>query len=120
MSFDKKAFIASIQPKTKTVQVDGFGPVLLKQLTLQESDALRVGLSKDDKSSEFGLRLVVASVVDENGERVFADSEIDTLRSTSEAGITKLMDEVMVLNNYRKAPAEKNSETAPSDDSATA
>lgn len=120
MSFDKKAFMAAMLPKTQIIEVEGFGSVTLKQLTLTESDALRASVDKDDKSSAFGVRLVAASIVDDDGDRVFSNEEIAELSKTAEAPMTKLMDAVMVLNGYRKGNNAKNSETVPSADSVTA
>ena len=59
--FDKAAFLQAIKPKTTDVDVEGFGPVKLKQLSVAEVEAERAKL-KEDKNDD-----VVANSVDTYG-----------------------------------------------------
>ena len=107
MNVDKSALLAALKPKTQNIEVEGFGQVTLKQLTIAEADALRVKLDKDDKSSEFGLSMLGASMIDDEGQRLFSDEELASLRASSGTKIEELVDAVLILNNYKKAQPEK-------------
>lgn len=107
--FSKVDLLAALRPTIEEMEVDGFGTVAIKQLTVRESDALRANLKKDDDSSEFGLRLLGVSMIDkETGARIFSDDEMDSLREASGPKIETLIKRVLEINNYRKADQEKN------------
>lgn len=114
MSFSKTALLAALQATITTVEVDGFGALALRQITVAENDALRAASKADTPASEFGLRLVVASVVDDAGAQVLTAEDVQALRAASGAKVDKLVEAVLRINGYTRpdpASAEaKNTE----------
>jgi hypothetical protein len=107
--FDKAAFLQAIKPKTTTVEIEGFGTVNIKQLSVAEVEAQRAKL-KDDKSEDgkelFGLRLLAASLVDENGVAVLSDDDLAAIRDAGNAPVEKLVSKVLELNGFARAEAK--------------
>jgi hypothetical protein len=108
MSISKTDLLAALQPKIESIEIEGIGAIKLRQLTVAESDALRASLDKEDKSSEFGLRMLGTSLVDDEGNRMFGDDEIADLRNSSGTHVDKLIESVLVLNGFKKAAEAKN------------
>ena len=104
--FDKAAFLQAIKPKTASAEVAGFGPVSIKQLSVDEVDAVRAKLKADKDTDTFGLRLVTLSVVDESGACVFSDEDIPAIRAASNEAIEGLITKVLELNGYQRADAK--------------
>jgi hypothetical protein len=79
-----------------------------------ESDAWRVG---------FRDRIVVSTLLDENGDRVFADDEVAFIREMDAADVSAIFTAACVLNGFGGAAvdaSEKNSEAATSGASTSA
>lgn len=106
--FDKAAFLQAIKPKTTAVDVDGFGAVTLKQLTVAEVEAQRAKLKEDKSDDAFGLHLLAASMVDESGAAVLSADDLPAIRDASNGVIEMLVLKVLELNGFRKAEAAKN------------
>jgi hypothetical protein len=106
--FNKSALLAALKPKTQNVPVEGFGDVTITQLTVDQVEALRADLKKSDKVDEFGLRLVQASVVDSDGNRVFDDADLAELKTSSNAAMDGLVSEALRVNGFRKPADAKN------------
>ena len=104
--FDKTAFLQAIKPKTSAVDVEGFGAVTIKQLSVAEVEAVRAKLKKDDDADTFGLRLVTLSVIDESGAAVFTDEDLPSIRAASNEAVEVLVTKVLELNGFRKAEAK--------------
>lgn len=106
--FNKSALLAALKPKTESVNVDGFGQVGVIQLTVAEVDTLRASLKKEDKADQFGLRLVLISVVDTDGNRVFDESDLPGLQGSSNAAMDGLVAKTLEANGFKKAAEAKN------------
>lgn len=126
MTIDKLALLAALQATTAAVDVAGFGTVTLRQITVAENDALRAAVKKDAPPSDFGLRLVVASVIDDAGAPVFALSDLPALRASAGSKVDKLVEAVLLANGYTQpkppsappADASADVHTDPADDAA--
>lgn len=108
MAFDKKALFAAILPKTKTVTVDGFGEVMLRQLSIQDAEAFSKTVKEGEDAYLTSINLLIWSVVDKNGKRVFSDSDLPALLNMSAGPLRQLATEASILNGYQKAPDTKN------------
>jgi hypothetical protein len=106
--FDKAALLAAMKPKTAQLSIDGFGDVGIMQLSVAEVEELRSVLKKDDKTDQFGLSMVILSVVDSDGNRVFTDDDLPALRSASNAVMDALVGKTLEINGFKKAADEKN------------
>lgn len=102
MTIDKTALLAALQATITNVEVEGFGTVALRQITVAENDALRAASKANNPASEFGLRLVVASVVDETGAPVLSAGDVQALRAASGAKVDKLVEAVLRANGYTR------------------
>lgn len=107
-TFDKKALFAALKPKTERVAVEGFGEVGVAQLTVAEVEALRATLKKEDQADKFALRLVLASVVDDAGGRVFTEADLPDLESSGNAAIEALVTKTLQVNGFAPKADAKN------------
>jgi hypothetical protein len=108
MSFDKSAFFAALKPKTTDYTVDGFGAVHIAQLSVAEVEAIRNAAKTEDAKKEIGLRFIVLAVLDDDGNRVFSDADLDQLRASSNESIEALATAVLKLNGLLKDEAAPN------------
>jgi hypothetical protein len=107
-SFNKAAFLKALAPKVQRLSVEGFGEVGIAQLTVAEVDALRANLKKGEGDSKFALRLVLASVVDDDGNRVFDEADLPQLEASGSAAVDQLVKQTMQLNGFTPKAEAKN------------
>lgn len=97
-------------------------PVYVREMTAAERDEYEAYLldnrGPDEKTNLRGVRarLVVLTLVDKDGNRIFADSDIDAVGRKGARSIEPIVEAAMKLNAMRKKDVEalaKNSETAP-------
>lgn len=123
-----KSEILSFSPgrKTKKIRVKPWGgDVLIRGVSAGEMDhieAIETAFEKEPLSITSHLRARVCAyfLANEDGSRMFGDSEVEQLNGLSAAGMTVVYQEGMKFN--RRATTEeleKNSETAPTDSSGT-
>lgn len=113
--------------KRKTVNVPEWGgDVVVRELTGTERDSyeaqqtVRKGDRVEPNPIGFRARLVVRALVDENGNRLFKDTDAPKLSEKNGAVLDRLWDEIALLSGLVATAvedAEKNSETPPSDGS---
>ncbi|PUA17263.1 hypothetical protein [Glaciimonas sp. PCH181] len=109
MSFDKNALFAAIKPKTKAVEIDGFGSITAKQLSVTEVSGIRTKLKQANGTDDaFGLSLVVLSFVDDEGMQVFTEGDLDALAASSNAEVEKLVTVALELSGFKKPADQKN------------
>lgn len=99
--------LAALAPNTVTIEVDGFGPQRIKQLTVAENDAVRALVGKEAPASEFGLRLLTAAVVDAQDMPIFTSADLPALQQSSGTKIDGLIKRVLEINGF-KGTEEKN------------
>lgn len=103
---NKIAMLLALQPVITSSEVEGFGAVQIRQISVTESERIRVA-GKDAPAADFGLRLVIASVVESDGSSVFDESDLPALQGSADAKMSKLVERVLEVNGY-KAPAFPN------------
>lgn len=107
--FDKAALFAALKPKTKAVQIEGFGQLTAKQLSVGEVNVVREKLKNGDKKEDaFGLHLVMMSMVDQDGQRVFEEEDLAQLQEASNAAVDALIAAALELNGFKKAAEAGN------------
>lgn len=90
---DKQEFFAANQPKIHQRQVTGAGGTFnFRELSSAARDAISAVARKDSATvSEYEAAVVIASVVDEQGNPVFSAEDTDGLiRDTSSVALTAL------------------------------
>ena len=115
--FDKEALFEMYRPRTDSIDMDGFDGVFVKQLSEREMERIRKesGISPEKKNDGndtagndlFGTKMIVASVVDREGNQVFNDDDIDRMRDCANTLIHSLTQKVLRLNGFIKDD-EKN------------
>jgi hypothetical protein len=112
---------------TRTVAVPEWGgSVSVRALTGTERDAFEAAFIRfDGKGNKLApnlrnirARLVAMSVVDENGNRMFADNDVDALSSKSASALQRVFEAAQELSGLSNSDVEemaKNSEIVPSD-----
>ena len=126
----KSAILAANDLKTQDVDVPEWGgAVRVRAFSGRERDAFEASLVRGDgKDRKVDLtnmraRLVALSVVDEAGQRVFTDEEVDLLGAKSGAALDRVFAVAQGLNGLSGADVEalvKNSSAAPSGGSTSA
>jgi hypothetical protein len=121
----KAEIISVIDLPTEQVAVPEWGgDVLVRGLTGSERDAfeeeslVKNGTAKADITlREIRARLVSRCLVDENGQRMFSDSEVDVLGRKSALALNRVFEvaqKISGLSDKDVAELTKNSESAPS------
>ena len=126
----KSAILAANDLKTQDVDVPEWGgAVRVRAFSGRERDAFEASLVRGDgKDRKVDLtnmraRLVALSVVDEAGQRLFTDEEVDLLGAKSGAALDRVFAVAQELNGLSGADVEalvKNSSAAPSGGSTSA
>lgn len=99
--------------------------VYVRTLTGAERDAYEsdiIGTDGKVKRDNIRAKLLVRTVVDETGERVFTDADVDALSKKSGSALVRLFDKAQRLNALTKgdvAELEKNSAAGAGGDSST-
>ncbi len=120
----KSAILAANDLKTEDVDVPEWGgSVRVRSFTGRERDAFESGLVRGDgKDRKVDLtnmraRLVGLTVIDETGQRLFSDVEIDLLGAKSGAALDRVFAVAQKLNGLSSDDVEelaKNSSGGPS------
>lgn len=130
---DKAALMAALKTKIVDFPIEGFGTVGIKQLSVVEIDALRESTRPDadegekdqkskasDKNSDgdpdkkkekkyvFGLRLVIESVVNEDGSTMLDSEDLAALEKSNHALVDKLVGKALAVNGFVKEVGAKN------------
>lgn len=116
---------------TETVPVPEWsGDVIVRTMTGTDRDAFENSLVKIDASGKavqslenMRVKLLVVTLVDDNGNRLFDEGDIAMLGRKSTAAIERVYSVAARLNGIgakAEAAAAKNSEAAPSGDSPSA
>lgn len=121
----KAAILAAVDLKTEDVPVPEWGGTVRV--------ASMSGKSRDEffgrqpngsvQYSQFAAAILVATIVDENGQVVFDEEDVDALRAKSPVAIERVVAVAMRLNGIgpnATEEAEKNSGAAQSGDSGSA
>lgn len=124
----KEAILEAQDLKTKEVEVlEWGGVVLLKAMSGKERDAFEASLQGKEAGTinldNVRAKLASKCIVDEEGKRLFSDSEIETLGMKSAAALDRIFEEAKVLSGIGDEDIKemvKNSETVPSEDSISA
>ncbi|ARQ46674.1 hypothetical protein BRW83_1934 [Oxalobacter formigenes] len=105
--FNKEALFEMYRPKTEEIDIDGFNGLFVKQLSEREISQIRKdsGLSSEKKEGDqsndlFGTKMIVTSIVDSDGSRVFCDGDIDRMRDCANTLIHNLTQRVLKLNGF--------------------
>lgn len=122
----KAAILGAVDLKTEDVAVPAWGgTVRIRTMTGQERDEFRASIATVEGESgvpigKFSAALLVAACVDESGVRLFTSADMAALQSKSAASLDAPAAVAMRLNGLGAGAveaAEKNSESAQSEDS---
>jgi hypothetical protein len=126
----KSAILAADDLKTEDVDVPEWGgTVRVRAFSGRERDAFEASLVRGDgKDRKVDLtnmraRLVALTVVDDSGQKVFTQDDVDLLGAKSGAALDRVFSVAQELNGLSGADVEeltKNSSGAPSADSISA
>lgn len=106
----KDQILSASDLPTREVKVPEWGGcVKVKTLTAGERDAWEQSIyTGDGKPVEnFRARLVVATVIDASGARVFSDADAPALSAKSSVAVDRIFDEAQRLNGIGKKDAEQ-------------
>jgi hypothetical protein len=123
MALNKAKILAAKDVKVESHPVPEWGgEVYIKTLSGTERDAFEDAYSSD-KMKNFRVRFLVLTLCDENGERLFSDSEVEELGKKSATVISKLFEKAWGINAFRAEDVEalgKDSATDQSEGSTSA
>ncbi len=124
MLLSKEQLLASGQPTVKIVGVDGVGDLRIRVIDGFSRDELSKALA--DLGTQDGVyfsALIIASLVNENDEPIFARDDLDALRACDANWLRKVGLACVQANGLGPdavKESEKNSEAIQSDSSGTA
>ena len=96
---DKNSIIAAQDFKYKDIEVAEWGgSVRLRGLSSKDRDEYESSIGITQDMSNMRARLVVRSLVDKEGERIFLDNDADALGEKNAETIARLFDEVRDLS----------------------
>lgn len=106
MNPNTSRLLAALAPKAEQFDVPGFGPVMIRQLTVGQADQARAEADKvKGNASEFGLRLLLSAVTDLDGSPLFDDPDLPALRDSGNTAVDALVAQVLRVNGFRVAGA---------------
>jgi hypothetical protein len=131
MYLSKDAILAAEDLETRDVPVPEWGgTVRLKALSGRERDAYEASCMQDRGKQgmvrnllNVRAKLVARAIVDDKGERVFADTDANALGQKSAAALDRLFEIAAEMSRLSEDDMEElagNSEAAPSGDSPSA
>ena len=113
--------------QTEMVDVPEWGgSVLVRGLTGAERDRFEAGIVGEKKSDKklnyhnFRARLVVMSVVDEEGKRLFTHADVEALGQRAAASLAKIYDKAQELSGLSDDDVEELTGNSPSGDPSAA
>lgn len=112
MSLDKAALLALFAPKIIDQTITGIGPVRLRELSAPEISDIRESCKAAEEKANFGFKLVIASLVNDDGQPVFAPSDLPALRTSAQARIESMVEAVMAVNGFKVASTDIAKEVA--------
>ncbi len=109
MALSKAAILAADDKKSIEIDVPEWGgSVRLRVMTGSERDKFEADFVDGKKSVEMvRAKLVAKCLVDEHGERLFAETEIPSLSDKSASVLDRLFTECMRLNRFSKGDVEE-------------
>lgn len=118
MALSKKAILAAKDTKLKgPVAVPEWGgDVYFRTISGLERDQFEDAYS-EQKMRAFRARFLVLTISDENGERLFADNEIEALGQKSSVVINRLFDEAWQHNAFTQEAVDALGEGSSPDQS---
>lgn len=109
MTLTKEAIFAAQDLKTESVSVPEWGgDVLVQTLTGTAKDDIERGCFEDNKSGKINVRAryVAACIVDEKGNRLFTEQDIEALGRKSAKVLDRLFDKASELNAITQKDVE--------------
>ena len=116
MSIGRSEFLEAAKTDYSVVAVDGLGDVRLRNLSAIEVEEMRVDA---DNPLSFGLRAIIASVVDDAGEPVLQADDFDQLGRLPLPVIETLITEISTINGFGADELIEDLDITPPDDSST-
>lgn len=114
MALDKAAILKAMALKTERIRVEG-GEVIMSEISADDyMDAFNNPLSKTDgeyDGTKFTALLVTRCIVNEKGQRVFDDTDIDVIRNGSSRVYTALVKAAQRLNGLSGDETKNSVET---------
>lgn len=100
MSLDKTSILGLLKPQIINKSVVGFGEISLVELSAPQVTALRDACKDEETKGDFGFRMVIASVVDAEGNKLFKEEDLPDLRAAAQSRIGELVSAVMEVNGF--------------------
>jgi hypothetical protein len=114
---DKAAILAASDVKLEMVAVPEWGgEVYIKTLSGTERDLFEDAYSQD-KMKNFRSRFLTLTLCGKDGERLFADGEVETVGKKSATVINRLFEKAWAFNAFRNEDVEAMGKDSPSDQS---
>ena len=116
MSIGRADFLDAAKTEYKVVDIGGLGDVRLRNLSAIEVENMRVDA---DNPLSFGLRAIIASVVDDDGEQVLQADDFEQLGRLPLPAIEGIIEEISELNGFGAEDIVEDLELTPPEDSST-
>ena len=121
-TIDRSALIKHSQRRYQFVDVPGVGTARIQSLTEAERSAIEYSVAytdgdeKEQAARRLKARWIVATLVNDDGDRVFTDNDVEFVNTIDSAIVSRLIDSIWdhvgVTKDDQEA-LEKNLETTP-------
>ena len=122
MSLNREQILANKTLKQETISVPEWGgDVIVREMMASEADVFESSLSVARQTQNgngpdpliarnFRAKIVAISAIDDQGKRLFTDSDVETLGSLSRVALDRVSSVAMRLSGYSE-DGKKNSQT---------
>jgi hypothetical protein len=108
MLLNKESILAVDDIKTEIVSVPEWGgDVKIRAMSVKEQLDFDEYLSKNTDHRDMAFYLVVKCCVDESGDRLFTDNDIELLHKKSSKPLMRIVEAIMSLNKQRDGDVEE-------------
>lgn len=112
MGLNREQLLAQARPKIIEVPVPEWGGTIhLRDITAgqrDQYDGYQIDQQGQQKYTDFRARLLILSICDQDGNRLFTDSEVSTISSLPAHVVDRLWDQAALLCGLKTEQVEKN------------
>lgn len=117
MALSKSKILSANDTKLDKVHVPEWGDdVYIKTLSGTDRDQFEDAYSRD-RMKNFRARFLTLTLCDEDGDRLFADEDVDALGKKSAIVLNRLFEKAWALNAFRGEDVDALGKDSPSDQS---
>ncbi|NBW14405.1 MAG: hypothetical protein EBR82_41045 [Caulobacteraceae bacterium] len=119
MSVDfRKRLLGANDIKVQPIEVPEWGGTwYVRVLSGRDREAFEEALSAEQRMKNFRIRFLILAICDENGAKVFDQSDVDFLGDRNSVVINRVFEQAWTINAFTKEAVDALGEDSPADPS---